>query len=202
MATCTKPLRKSLINNLKIKKMKKTLSILAILITAFSFSQDIKKEAEKEKTKMEAFASKTGVITKFTDTKLSDIKSSYTVSSTRIRKINSGDSQRYFYQIEKPGKYSNSTASIEYSDLLEVIKAFNSLKSEVDNDVNSQPDYLENKFITADGFQLGYYISKEKATWYLKLEKYGSDSTIFIKDLEQIESNFMEAKNKIEELKK
>ncbi len=182
--------------------MKKILTILTLLITSCTFSQDIKKGSEKEKTKMESFASKTGVITKFTDSKLSNLKSSYAVAKTRVRKINSGNNVRYFYQIEKPGKYSSSTAFIEYSDLVEVIKAFNSLKSEVDNDIATSPDYLENKFITEDGFQLGYFVSKGKATWYIKLEKYGSDNTLFIKDLEKIESNFLEAKNKIEELKK
>lgn len=182
--------------------MKKTLILLALLITTCTFSQDIKKESEKVKTKMEQFASQSGVITKFTDTNLSNLKAGYTVAETRIRKLNSADNVKYFYQIEKPGKYGSSTASIEYSDLLEVIKAFNSLKSEVDNDVSNNPNYLENKFITEDGFQLGYYVSKGKATWYIKLEKYGSDKTLFIKDLGQIESNFTEAKNKIEELKK
>lgn len=182
--------------------MKKVLTILTLLIATYTFSQDIKKESEKAKTKMETFASKSGVITKFTDSKLSNLKSSYTVAETRVRKINSGDNVRYFYQIEKPGKYGSSTASIEYSDLLEVIKAFNSLKSEVDNDVATNPDYLENKFETEDGFKLGYYVNKGKVAWYISLEKYGSDKTLFIKDLEQIESNFLEAKNKIEELKK
>ncbi|MCM4161894.1 hypothetical protein FHG64_06300 [Antarcticibacterium flavum] len=181
--------------------MKKILLISVLLITTYSFSQDIKKESENAKTKMETFASKTGVITKFTDTNLSNLKSSYTVAETRVRKISSGDNERYFYQIEKPGKYSNSTASIEYSDLIEVIKAFHSLKSEVDTDNNKNPDYLENKFITEDGFQLGYFVRKGKTTWYMKLEKYGSDTTLFINDLDKIESNFIEAKNKIEELK-
>jgi len=194
--------QKNGIETFKNYKMKKTLTLLALLITTYTFSQDIKKESEKAKTKMEQFASQSGVITKFTDTNLSNLKAGYTVAETRIRKLNSADNVKYFYQIEKPGKYGSSTASIEYSDLLEIIKAFNSLKSEVDNDVSNNPDYLENKFITEDGFQLGYYVSKGKATWYIKLEKYGSDKTLFIKDLEQIESNFTEAKNKIEELKK
>ena len=182
--------------------MKKALTILTLLISSYGFSQDIKTESENPKTKMEAFASKTGVITKFTDTNLTELKSSYTVSETRVRKLTSGDNERYFYQIQKPGKYGTSTASIEYSDLLEVIKAINNLKAEVNDDINSSPDYLENKFITEDGFQLGYYVSKGKAVWYIKLEKYGSDKTLYIKDLEKIESNFIEAKNKIEELKK
>jgi hypothetical protein len=181
--------------------MKKIFILILILVSINTFSQDLVKDSEKTETKMESFASKTGVITKFTDINLDKLKSSYTVAETRIRKISSGNTERYFYQIEKPNEYENSTASIEYSDLLEVIKALNSLKSEVESDIRSDPDYMENKFITEDGFQLGYYITKGKATWYLKLEKYGSDKTLFINDLEKIERNFLDAKNKIEELK-
>lgn len=172
-----------------------------LLPHAFCFSQDIKRDSEKVQTKMEQFVSQSGVIIKFTDTNLSKIKAGTTAAETRIRKLNSGDDVRFFYQIEKPGQYGSSTASVEYSDLLEVMKAFNSLKTELDSDVSSNPDYLENKYITEDGFQVGYYVSKGKATWYIKLEKYGSDKTLFIRDLESIESNFLEAKNKIEELK-
>lgn len=181
--------------------MKNLITLTALLFSIASFSQDIKNENEEAKTKMESFTSKTGVITKFTDTNLSNLKSSYTVSETRVRKVNSGDMEKYFFQIEKPGKYDNATASIEYSDLLELIKALNSLKNEVEVDISNNPDYLENKFITEDGFQLGYFIKNGKTTWYIRLEKYGSDKTLFIKNLSDIESNFLEAKNKIEALK-
>tara|TARA_Y100000815_G_scaffold167337_1_gene151911 strand:+ start:1200 stop:1754 length:555 start_codon:yes stop_codon:yes gene_type:complete len=181
--------------------MKKIITLFAIVISINSFSQDIKKESEKVETKIESFASKTGVITKFTDTNLTNLKASYTIAETRIRKISSGDTELYFFQIEKPDKYGSSTASIEYSDLLEVIKAFNILKNGVEHDIASTPDYLENKFTTGDGFQLGYFINKGKATWYLKLEKYGTDKTLFINDLEILNSSLVQAKNKIEELK-
>ena len=45
-------------------------------------------------------------------------------------------------------------------------------------------------------------INKGKTTWFLQLEKYGSDNTIFIENLEMVEKAFEEAKNKIDELKK
>lgn len=35
------------------------------------------------------------------------------------------------------------------------------LKAEVEKDIAANPDYLENKFVTVDGFQVGYYVSKE-----------------------------------------
>lgn len=184
--------------------LKKSLIIVALSIISSSiFAQDVKKEAEVVKTKMEAFASKTGIITKFTDFKLPNLKSTYGGSSeTRIRKVNSGNTATFFYQIEKTGKYSNSTASIEYSDLLEVIKALKTLKADVEQDVTNNPDYLENKFTTIDGFKVGYFVNKGKASWYLQLEKYGSDNTLFIENGETIEIALNDAKIKIDELKK
>lgn len=69
---------------------------------------------------MEIFTSKTGVIT---DTKLPILKTTYAVAETRIRKVNSSTQVFYIYQIKKTGKYENITASIEYLDLIEIIKA-------------------------------------------------------------------------------
>jgi len=183
--------------------MKNYYTLISILFSLIIFAQEAKKDLETVKTKMDVFASKTGVITKFIDYNLQQIKGPYgTVSDTRVRKLISGATSHYFFQIIKEGKYSNSTASIEYTDLLEVIKALNSLKGDLEKDLQSAPDYLENKFTTADGFQVGYYVSKGKAVWYLKLEKYGADNTLFVNDVESLESSFDSAKFKIEELKK
>lgn len=183
--------------------MKKFLLISTLTIMSIvTYGQDVKKEAETIKTKMDVFASKTGSITKFVDSKLPNLKASFGSAETRIRKITNGTSSAFFYQIVKEGKYSNSTASIEYSDLIEVLKALKALKAEVTNDVSASPDYMENKFVTVDGFQIGYYVSGGKASWYIKLEKYGSDNTLFIDNGETIETAFTEAKNKIDELKK
>jgi hypothetical protein len=175
-----------------------TLSILSIS----SYGQETKKDSETVKTKMDVFTSKTGTITKFTDTNLPKLKASFGSPETRIRKITNGTVNGYFYQIVKEGKYSNTTASIEYNDLIEVLKAIKVLKTDVTNDLGTNPDYMENKFVTVDGFQVGYFISKGKADWYIKLEKYGSDNTLFIENGDIVETAFTEAKNKIDELKK
>lgn len=176
--------------------------ILTILLGSVSlFAQDVKKDAETIKTKIDVFNSKTGTITKFTDNKLPNLKTSFGGVETRIRKISNGTTSAFFYQIIKEGKFGNSTASIEYSDLLEVLKAIKALKTEIDQDIVLKPDYLENKFVTVDGFQVGYYVSSEKSSWYIKLERYGSDSTLFIENGDVIETSFTEAKNKIDQLK-
>ncbi|MBO9617715.1 MAG: hypothetical protein J7539_01660 [Niabella sp.] len=181
---------------------KQLLTITAIILTAItSYGQEVKKEGETFKTKMDAFASKTGSLMRFVDTKLPNMKTSYIGAETRVRKISSGTINGYFYQIVKKGQYSNTTASIEYSDLIEVLKAVKALKAEVGNDIAANPDYMENKFVTDDGFQVGYYVEKGKAKWYITLEKYGSDNTLFIDNADAIDEAFTAAKNKIDELK-
>ena len=177
------------------------ISTLTIMSVA-TYGQDVTKEAENLKTKMDVFASKTGSMTKCVDTKLPNLKATYGSAQTRIRKITNGTTSAFFYQIEKEGKYSSNTASIEYSDLTEILKALKVLKTDVANDVSANPDYMENKFVTVDGFQVGYFISGGKASWYIKLEKYGSDNTLFIDNGDTIETAFTDAKNKIDELKK
>lgn len=183
--------------------MRKIILFVALLLASTSYGQEAKKEESQIVTKMEKFTSRTGVILKFIDYKLPLLKGALGsgASETRVRKVMDGSSSAYFYQISKKGDYSTKTASIEYSDLIEVIKALKTLREEYPKDVALKPEYLENKFITDDGFQVGYYISADKSKWYVVLEKYGSGNTIFINDAQEIENSFSEAKSKIDSLK-
>lgn len=119
-----------------------------------------------------------------------------------IRTIIGSQNNAYFYRIEEPetSRSVSHIAMIEYSDLVEINKALDRLVSEVDSDIQSNPDYLENKFITEDGFQIGYYVSKGKANWFMKLERY-SASTVFVKNAEVVTTALKDAQSKIEELK-
>jgi hypothetical protein len=177
--------------------MKKTLFILFSLNLALcAFGQDVK----EANTKLEKFISKTGVIIKYEDYNLNDIKLTYGFAKSKIRKVTNGDATALFYQISKEGKYDTKTASIAYEDLLEMQKALSSLKSQSESDSTTSSDYIENKFVTDDGFQVGYFVNKSKVNWYIMLEKYGSGNTIFIKDFSIIEDAFNSAKTKMEEL--
>ena len=84
-------------------------------------------------------------IIKYIDYSLPNINGMYGISETKVRKIIAGESVGYFFQISKEGKYDTKNASIEYSDLLEVIKAIERLKQESEQDVISDGNYLENK---------------------------------------------------------
>ena len=162
---------------------------------SFGFSQ------EKESTKMDQFLSKTGQIIKYIDYNLIEIQSSFESSENRIRKlISTGGEISYFYQIEKHTKYSTVTASVEYKDLLEVIKATDMLIKSFPDDKSMKSDYMQNQFISTDGFKIGYYISKSDSSWFIKLDKYSSDNTLYFKDISKVRENLTLAKDKIEQL--
>ena len=167
----------------------------------FCYSQN-NTDIIKQQTKFEVFTSKTGSITKFIDTNMPDIPISLYHLETGIRTILGEPENAYFYRIEKEetSQSLGRIAMIEYSDLVEINKALDRLVNEVEPDIQRNPDYLENKFITDDGFQIGYFISKGKATWYMKLEKYSS-STVLVKNQDTLVSAFKNAQLKIEELK-
>jgi len=178
---------------------------LVILLLAFKVNAQEAKDAKEASTKMDAIASKTGSIIKFIDYSMPDLssssKSNYPVAKTRIRKFIVGGNTEYFYQISRTGEYG-TTASIAYEDLIEVVKAMTSLKNEAMSDNTLNPDYMENKFITADGFEIGYYIEKAKVVWFIVINKYVSGTTVSINDYSILESAFNAAKQKIDELKK
>lgn len=178
--------------------MKKQLFLAILMIVSLDICGQSVKESN---TKMDVFASKTGVIIKFVDFSLPNLNLTYGAAETKVRKLISGGDVGYFYQVSYKGQYDTKTASIAYEDLLEVIKALQTLRTELTADQSSNPDYLENKFVTEDGFQLGYYVSSGKVKWYLVLEKYGSGNTIFINDVLTIETALNGAKSKIESLK-
>lgn len=173
--------------------------VLLVVFVWIGIASTSAQDAKQEQTKMDAFASKTGVIIKFQDYSLPSLKLLYGISETSIRKVSSGGEPKYFYRIEKKNEYDTKVASIEYSDLKEVVKAFDALKEAELKDLALNPDYLENKFSTEDGFQLGYYVSKGKSTWYMRLEKFGSKNTIFLTK-EIIEDGLNNAMAKMKEL--
>lgn len=177
---------------------KRGLNLILIIIlsitSTYIYCQD---KSETFKTKTDIFLSKTGSIIRYVDYSTESLQTKYNNCETRVRKLsNSSSTTLYVYQIVSESKYGPKIASIEYSDLIEIIKALEILKSNATKDLSS-PNYIENKFITNDGFQIGYYVKNSEVNWFIKLEKYGTDNTIFLNDINAIEKSFMIAKNKI-----
>lgn len=182
--------------------MKKLLLSLLVLLPVFATAQE-EQGTPKELTKYERFISRTGRILKFYDINLSSLYMSDMVTlSSSIRVILDDDENKYYYRLEKEETSSAIAriAMIEYSDLVEINQALKKIKSEYEDDVKSNPDYLENKFVSEDGFQIGYYISKGTAKWYLKLEKY-LKSVYTFRDTSDVIKLFSAVQKAIEEVK-
>lgn len=149
--------------------MKRTiLFVLCLLTLGMNVNaQEAKNDSIIRNTKYGALETRKGEFIKYVDKKMKDItySSMYTFGST-VRKFLSKEPPRFFLILG----YVKSRAYIEYSDLVEVNKAFDKLFKEVDADCALKPDYLENKFITDDGFKIGYYIKKGKATWFVDFD--------------------------------
>ena len=175
---------------------------LFVLITGVIFSAFSQDNVKKDSS-YDSFVSQSGVIIKLQDFKLPPIEGTgYSTYDNRIRIIMSNDVVKYFYQITKTSKSGDIIGSIEYKELLEMVNAVNLLQTQFNLDINKSIEYMENKYITNDGIQVGYYISITSKAWFIKLDKYKTDSTIFFKESINILKGFQEALNKIEEIKR
>lgn len=129
---------------------------------------------KKITTKYEEFISQSGTFVKFIDNNIPYKETVYLDGIYGKVRTFFGQTKNHYYLIlakrELGGSYE---AMIEYSDLIELNKAFDRLLSEVDEDVKlkTEYNYLENKYITKDIFKIGYYIEKKKAKWFVKFSQ-------------------------------
>lgn len=124
-------------------------------------------------TKYEEFISQSGTFVKFTDNILPQANPNYSDGISGLVRTFWGQSKNHYYLVlTKKDLTATYQAKIEYSDLVELNKAFARLIGEVDDDVKlrTEYDYLENKYVTYDSFKLGYYIEKRKAKWFVKFD--------------------------------
>ena len=156
-------------------------------------------EKTTPQTKFDQFLSTTGKIIRFEDSSLALVKTDYDFVESKVRKFIVGADVRYFYQLSKKTKYGTKTASIEYSDLLEILKATDLLMTNAVSDKATSIEYIESKFI-ADGFEIGYYKSKSDLKWYMNLAKYGIDGQVFFSTIEDVKASMTSAKEKIESM--
>lgn len=82
---------------------------------------------------------------------------------------------------------------------MEINRALLKLGKEIDNDASERPLYMENKFVTVDGFEVGYYIEKKKVQWFVDSPQI-SIVTFNKDDVSDLLNAFAEAQKKIEDL--
>lgn len=175
---------------------KKGLLMFLMILPIFMFAQN---EGGKKQTKYEMFVSRSGCIKKFVEEKKENCEISFnSYLKGRIRTVYGEAENTYFFILEKE-KIGGSIAYIEFSDLVEINKAIKKLSSEVKEDCELKPEYLENFFTSVDGFKIGYYVEKSKATWLIRLEFRGPSYEV--KNIEDITNYLSNAQKILEGLK-
>lgn len=176
--------------------MKKVFNLVLTLV-ALSSSALFAQEKTAPQTKFDQFLSSTGKIIRFEDSSLPGVNTDYDIVEVKVRKFIVGADIKYFYQLSKKTKFGTKTASIEYSDLLEILKVMELLMTNALADRATSIEYLESKFV-ADGFEIGYYKSKSDLKWYMDLAKYGTAGQVFFSNVADVKNSMTAAKDKIE----
>lgn len=162
--------------------MKKNLLLLLLLIPTFLFAQtdstpaneneseyNVDKPKKKTETKFEKFISNYGVFSKFTEYQTSELPlQGDGISKCYIREyidLNT-NKKTYFLHIQSGLGHE----FIAYEDLVKLIEAMDVLQKSYIEDLKlNSHNYTECKFITDDGFEIGYYFRKQKPTWFIDM---------------------------------
>jgi len=177
--------------------MKRFVLLLALLLLpALAFGQ------QKDATKMDKFRSKKGVTIKFIDYKLPVVESRFAPLKLTVKAFEAGDERQLFYEVYVNAADIKNTnvAWIAEEDLSDMINALQNLKQSVVIDAQSNPDYLENRFVTEDGFSVGYYVGDGQTSWFISFDKIGKGSDAFFDNAAIIEDMLKQAKDKMDSL--
>ena len=156
--------------------MKKIILLIVVVFHALNICAQTS-ESSDEKSKYELFTSAYGAQIKFRDYKVDGIKSGWVgfgLAST-VRIVWSDAGTGYFAKLEVTNSTQSPTAFVEEGDLVNIIAAVQKMQTEIDADLAENPDYFENKYVTPDGFTIGYWIDssnkKSPLQWFYRLER-------------------------------
>lgn len=182
--------------------MRYLLIALALLTTMMSNAQETntteKANSKKIETKYDKYVSNYGTFLRFAEYNMPKLNlQGDWINETKIREfidVNTGKKD-YFVRIRSG--YPYNVESIAYSDLEKILDAISKLKQTFSED-SQVGNYLEFRFTSEDGMQIGYYYSDNKPTWFITID---GNTRYFKKDFD-FEQAFKDMASKIEELMK
>ena len=131
---------------------------------------------------------------------LSEIKSNYQLVSPKVVRLSSNKGTKYFLRLSIKAKYGEKQAIILSDELAEVQKALVQLSSKAADDATQNLSYREAYFETNDGFKIGYYQEKKKQTFFINLDDYQSDDSVFFNNFSDLEKVIDDAIVKIQSM--
>jgi hypothetical protein len=163
--------------------MKKILFLsLLIAVTISAYAQQ-KDDSNVVKTKFLDFTARSGQIMSFEDFNKTTFTTIYGTLISNKRIVKRATEQKMFLMFELPSQYSSRTAAIAEEDIKDLLNAITTLQNDANIDINTNSEYMEKYYVTEDNFKIGYYISNKQIKWYIDLDIRLSESTFFIKDI-------------------
>lgn len=177
----------------------KTKIITTAIAICMSMTLIAQQKEDSPKSKAEIFSQKSGTLIKKEYERIATVaKCEYSVV-TYTDLISNEKAKAVKIEYEHVGKYSTDTkiAVLDSDELDGLIK---SLKIILENIAKTTPEnYTEVIFRSRGGFEAGAYFAKGKWSYYMKLEKFDSDSYVFMDevDLKAILATLELAKTKL-----
>jgi hypothetical protein len=138
---------------------------------------------------------------------------------TKVRKVDNKKETMYFYLIETQeatadiegklmgslnkkigGKEKVDWQWIEASDVVAINAALAKFKVESEKDKTAGNSYVEQTYVTSEGFYVGYRVADSMVTWFIKMGP--EDPELFSRTGENFFEAFANAQKEIEALKK
>jgi hypothetical protein len=160
--------------------MKKIASLfIGLLMTTFAYSQD---KIEKQTTQAEQFSATSGTLIEKQFIDIGKVKG-VAVQVMKFKDLNNGASKsalRFEYVYKSSYSSDTKIATLDLDEIDGLIKSINNLKTTVFSSTRNV--YTEVTFTSRTGFKAGAYYDVDKAKWvtFVKLEKFDSNSQVFL----------------------
>ncbi|MFN8291603.1 MAG: hypothetical protein U0U70_15205 [Chitinophagaceae bacterium] len=159
--------------------MKRASFLFAVLFVSSITICQTKPADKTEKSKLETFTLKTGSLIKKEflpvgsagKVEVSVLKLSDLVANTTISGI------RFETSVQRSYGSSSKYCFLDSDEIDGLIKSGNLLLSSLNQPAET---YTEYQFTSRDGFQAGAFLSKKQWSYFLKLDKYDSDSNVWL----------------------
>ena len=178
--------------------MRKTILLFALVATTtISFGQT----KEKELSQAEQFSATAGTLIEKQFVDIGKVKG-ISVQVMKLKDLNNSTSKSALrFEYEYKSSYTSDTkiATLDLDEIDGLIKSMNGLKTNVFP--STRDVYTEVTFTSRTGFKAGAYYDVDKAKWvaYMKLEKFDSNSQVYLttEDFASMLTLIEQAKSKI-----
>ncbi len=182
---------------MKIVKAVIVIALLSMVISANVFAQQ---EMSRPKSAYEKFLSNKGTMITKDFYLMPELDSADQKVEAKVVKLTSAKGSQFFYSLSIKAQYGDKSAIIAKEDLTEISKALITIINQSKQESTMELEYRERYFETNDGFKIGYYQIGTNQTFFIDLNGYQSDDTVYFAGFRKLELAISQAIVRISEL--